>query len=227
MGSRGEPTEEDAWAQCDACQKWRLLPKDHVVDEGKKWTCALVGRSCGERANDAIEEPLKLDQFARKHFNKDNEKHTAVADAAIAAGRQDDITSSEDLIPFVQKMTQFSKTDRKGTRLGALRAYVRDQCAEEDLSSRTRFYDGIEDIVKAKDEKLLEFVKRRGVVAVVKSCCGLEVKYGAASGLRPRAAIAFSVKEHTLAGATRLARLETFKTLGLIKKFEKQLQKLK
>ena len=26
-----EQTEDDAWAQCDACQKWRLLPKDHVV----------------------------------------------------------------------------------------------------------------------------------------------------------------------------------------------------
>ena len=30
-----EQTEDDAWAQCDACQKWRLLPKDHVVDEGQ------------------------------------------------------------------------------------------------------------------------------------------------------------------------------------------------
>ena len=45
--------EDDAWAQCDACQKWRLLPKDHVVDEGKPWTCSLVGRSCDERADDA------------------------------------------------------------------------------------------------------------------------------------------------------------------------------
>ena len=33
-----ETTEDDAWAQCDACQKWRLLPKDTVVDEGKQWT---------------------------------------------------------------------------------------------------------------------------------------------------------------------------------------------
>ena len=52
-----ETTEDDAWAQCDACQKWRLLPKDHVVDEGKQWTCSLVGRSCDERADDAVEEP--------------------------------------------------------------------------------------------------------------------------------------------------------------------------
>ena len=44
--------EDDAWAQCDACQKWRLLPKDHVVNEGKQWTCSLVGRSCDERADD-------------------------------------------------------------------------------------------------------------------------------------------------------------------------------
>ena len=34
--------EDDAWAQCDACQKWRLLPKDHHVDEGKQWTCSLA-----------------------------------------------------------------------------------------------------------------------------------------------------------------------------------------
>ena len=47
--------EDDAWAQCDACQKWRLLPKDHVVDEGKQWTCSLVGRSCDERADDDTE----------------------------------------------------------------------------------------------------------------------------------------------------------------------------
>ena len=47
--------EVDAWAQCDACQKWRVLPKGHVVDEGAAWTCATVGRSCDERADDADE----------------------------------------------------------------------------------------------------------------------------------------------------------------------------
>ena len=44
-GSDSEPDDvdgDDAWAQCDACQKWRLLPKDHVVDEGADWTCSLV-----------------------------------------------------------------------------------------------------------------------------------------------------------------------------------------
>ena len=59
-GSDSEPDDvdgDDAWAQCDACQKWRLLPKDHVVDEGADWTCSLVGRSCDERADDAVEEP--------------------------------------------------------------------------------------------------------------------------------------------------------------------------
>ena len=50
-----EQVEDDAWAQCDACQKWRLLPKDHVVDKGKQWTCSLVGRSCDERADDDTE----------------------------------------------------------------------------------------------------------------------------------------------------------------------------
>ena len=59
-GSDSEPDDvdgDDAWAQCDTCQKWRLLPKDHVVDEGAAWTCSLVGRSCDERADDAVEEP--------------------------------------------------------------------------------------------------------------------------------------------------------------------------
>ena len=59
-GSDSEPDDvdgDDAWAQCDTCQKWRLLPKDHVVDEGAAWACSLVGRSCDERADNAVEEP--------------------------------------------------------------------------------------------------------------------------------------------------------------------------
>ena len=42
-GSDSEPDDvdgDDAWAQCDTCQKWRLLPKDHVVDEGAAWACS-------------------------------------------------------------------------------------------------------------------------------------------------------------------------------------------
>ena len=39
----------------DACQKWRLLPKDHVVDEGQTMDLFLVGRSCDERADDDTE----------------------------------------------------------------------------------------------------------------------------------------------------------------------------
>ena len=53
---RKEAAEVVAWAQCDACQKWRVLPKDHVVDEGAAWSCSAVGRSCDERADDAVEE---------------------------------------------------------------------------------------------------------------------------------------------------------------------------
>ena len=50
--------------------------------------------------------------------------------------------------------------------------------------------------------------------------------YGNDSGLRRRNPIAFSVEQYGLPKATRLARFETYKTLGLIKKFLKQLKKL-
>lgn len=61
--------DEDAWAQCDACQKWRLLPKNYVVDESKAWNCASVDRSCDERADDAEiieeeQEPLRVNDKA-------------------------------------------------------------------------------------------------------------------------------------------------------------------
>ena len=80
--------------------------------------------------------------------------------------------------------------------------------------------------MKAKDEDLLKLVKRKGVVTVVKSCCGKTVNYGDDSGLRKRSPIAFSVKEHGLDGATRLARRETYTTLGVFEKFEEQLKEL-
>jgi hypothetical protein len=52
-----EDEEEDAWVQCDACQKWRLLHEDDdVVEEGMEWTCADVGRRCEEPADDAAAE---------------------------------------------------------------------------------------------------------------------------------------------------------------------------
>ena len=229
MGSRGEPTEEeDAWAQCDACQKWRLLPKDHVVDEGKQWTCSLVGRSCDERADDAFEEPLKLDQFAKKRFVKDDKKHTAVVDAAIAAAQEAGHRESKDLFPYVWNATGFARKGKRGRAIHHdLTEYVRSQCAEEDRSGRARpFYDGITDIVTAEDEDLLKFLKRKDVVVAVKSCCGKTVYYCVDSGLRPRGSIAFSVDEYGLPEATRLAKLETYKALGPIEKFEKQLQKL-
>ena len=230
MGSRAEPTEaeDDAWAQCDACQKWRLLPKDHVVDEGKQWTCALVGRSCDECADDAIEEPPKLDQFARKRFDKDDKKHPAVVDAAIAAARKAGHRESKDLFPYVWNATRFARKDWKGRDIHLhLSAYIISQCAEEDRSKKkTPWWYGVTDIVKAKDEDLLKFVKRKDVVVAVKSCCGKTVYYCVDSGLRPRATISFSVEEHTLAGAKRLARLETYKALGPIEKFEEQLKEL-
>ena len=44
--------DNDTWAKCDACQKWRVLPENYVVDENSSWTCDMVGRSCDERADD-------------------------------------------------------------------------------------------------------------------------------------------------------------------------------
>ena len=164
MGSRAEPTEaeDDAWAQCDACQKWRLLPKDHVVDEGKQWTCALVGRSCDECADDAIEEPPKLDQFARKRFDKDDKKHTAVVDAAIAAARKAGHRKSKDLFPYVWNATRFARKDWKGRDIHLhLSAYISSQCAEEDRSKKTPWWYGVTDIVKAKDEDLLKTAREK------------------------------------------------------------------
>ena len=171
----------------------------------------------------------KLDQFKKKRFDKEDEEHIAVVNAAIAAARKAGHRESKDLVPYVWNATQFRRKDRKGLkREFHLNQYVNSQCAEEDRSGRARpFYDDIEDIVEAEDEDLLKFVKRKDVVVAVKSCCGKTVYYCVDSGLRPRAHIAFSVKEHGLAGATQLARRETYTTLGLRDTtFLKQLQKL-
>ena len=171
----------------------------------------------------------KLDQFAGKRFVKDDKKHTAVVDAAIAAARKAGHRESKELFPYVWNATRFARKDYRGRHIHHdLTAYVSSQCAEEDRSKQTPWWYGLTDIVKAKDEDLLKFVKRKDVVFAVESCCGKMTEYGEDSGLRRRAAIAFSVDEHGLDGATRRARLETYKALGLrVKKFLKQLQKLK
>eukprot|EP00198_Chlamydomonas_reinhardtii_P003176 XP_001692512.1 predicted protein [Chlamydomonas reinhardtii] len=31
--------QEDVWAQCDGCQKWRRLPPGTVLDESQPWYC--------------------------------------------------------------------------------------------------------------------------------------------------------------------------------------------
>ena len=99
-GSDSEPDDvdgDDAWAQCDTCQKWRLLPKDHVVDEGAAWTCSLVGRSCDERADDAVEEPagtvtppLSVEPVSLKDLDTtpQRKKARALAAADLAAIRE-------------------------------------------------------------------------------------------------------------------------------------------
>ena len=187
----------------------------------------LGGREAVEASLSEHGEPPKLDQFAKKKFDKDNKKHIAVVDAAIAAARKAGHRESKDLVPYVWNATRFMRQDRKGSStVFHLNQYVNSQCAEEDRSGRTRFYDGITDIVTAEDEELLNFVERDGAVVVVESCCGKTVQYGTASGLRRRCSIEFSVDQYGLAGATRLARLETYCTLGVIEKFEKQLKEL-
>ena len=183
-------------------------------------------------------EPLKLDTFKGKLFlvkkanGKVDEKKMAARQAVVLAAIEDGrnnagLTESNDLAGHVFQVTGFLMKNGGRDVAAAVRAFVRSQCAEEDRSGRTRFYDGITDIVTAEDEELLNFVERDGAVVVVESCCGKTVQYGTASGLRRRCSIEFSVDQYGLAGATRLARLETYCTLGLIKKFEKQLKKLK
>jgi len=171
----------------------------------------------------------KLKQFAGIKFNKDDEKHTAVVDAAIAAARKAGHRESKDLVPYVWNATRFMKKNRRGRKTTYwLSQYVYGQCAAEDRTRKAPpWWDGIADIVTAEDEKLLEFVKRKDVVVAVKSCCGKTVYYGDDLGLRPRGSIAYSVEEYGLDGATRLARRETYTTLGVIEEFEKQLKKLK
>ena len=212
-----------------------------AVDKGQKQKKAAAARRATTKSveklggREAVEaslsehgEPPKLDQFAKKKFDKDNKKHIAVVDSAIAAARKAGHRESKDLAPYVWNATRFARKDWKGRDIHLhLSAYISSQCAEEDRSKKTPWWYGVTDIVKAKDEDLLKFVKRKDVVVSVKSCCGKQVYYGEDSGLRPRAAISFSVKEHGLPEATRRARLETFKTLGLRDtKFLEQLQKL-
>jgi hypothetical protein len=212
-----------------------------AVDKGQKQKKAAAARRATTKSveklggREAVEaslsehgEPPKLDQFAKKKFDKDNKKHIAVVDSAIAAARKAGHRESKDLAPYVWNATGFARKDYRGRNLPLLNKYISAQCAEEDRSGRTRFYDGITDIVAAEDEDLLKFVKRKGDVIIVKSCCGKVVEYGEASGLQRRATIAFSVEQYGLPEATRLARLETFKTLGLRDTtFLKQLKKLK
>ena len=190
----------------------------------------LGGREAVEASLSEHGEPPKLNQFANRVFDKDNKKHIAVVDSAIAAARKAGHRESKDLAPYVWNATRFARKDWKGRDIHLhLSAYISSQCAEEDRSKKkTPWWYGVTDIVKAKDEDLLKLVKRKGVVTVVKSCCGKTVNYGDDSGLRKRATIAFSVDDHGLPEATRLARLETFKTLGLRDTtFLKQLKKLK
>ncbi len=181
------------------------------------------------RARAAPAEP-KLDQFARKRFDKDDKKHTAVVDAAIAA---EDRSLPSDAALEAMTGHQLRKLmarrgvgrdpqDRKEDFIDKLKAH-----AAGETYKKTPWWYGITDILKAPDEELLKFVKRKGDVIIVKSCCGKVVVYGEDSGLRRRSCIAFSVEEYGLDGATRRARLETFKTLGLRDtKFLEQLQKL-
>ena len=100
-----EQGEDDAWAQCDTCQKWRLLPKDHVVDEGAAWTCSLAGRSCDERADDAVEEPagtvtppLSVEPVSLKDLDTtpQRKKARALAAADLAAIREAYAREKED-----------------------------------------------------------------------------------------------------------------------------------
>jgi len=170
----------------------------------------------------------KLDAFKGMVFVTADKKKTAVVDLAIAAARDAGHVESKHITPFVFETTGFLRKKNGRPVRAALGDYVRSQCDKQHRSKPEKpWWDGIENIVEAEDEKLLDFVKRKGAVFAVKSCCGKDVDYGSGSGLRKRGTIAFSVEKYGLPEATRLALLESYKTLGLRdNKFLKQLKKL-
>ena len=186
-------------------------------------------------------EPLKLDAFKGKAFvvkkrdGKPDEKkmaaRKAVVDAAIEDGRKNaGLTNNTDLANHVFDKTGFLRK-KDGRQVGsALADYVTAQCAAKDRSTREKpWWDGLKSLATAKAPKLVFVeVDGEGNAKTAWSCQKKSVFYPAASGLTTeRSPIPFSVAAFGEKGATQLALEESQSALGLLRKFEKQVKKLR
>ena len=77
---------------------------------------------------DKRDEPLHVRSFAGKIFDPNDEEHTAMVRVAIAAGRDEDKTTSSELVTYVFGATGFRRTTKGGSRVGrGLSRYVNGQ----------------------------------------------------------------------------------------------------
>ena len=186
-------------------------------------------------------EPLKLDAFRGKAFvaknthGKVDEKkmkaRQAVVLAAIEDGRQNaGLTESTELLTHVYDKCGFLRNERGKNVGAALGHYVTAQCAAGDRSGKAPpWWGGIRSLAKATKAQLV-FVERvgEGNAVAAWSCKKKEVCYAADSGLRrKRASIGFSVEKLGEGPATQCAFEESQSALGLLRKFEKQVKKLR
>jgi len=57
-----EAEVQQNWAECDSCQKWRLLPSTCIVADGAPFQCADAHRSCEYTGDDEkAEEELEVE----------------------------------------------------------------------------------------------------------------------------------------------------------------------
>lgn len=186
-------------------------------------------------------EPLKLDEFKGKAFlaknshGKVDEKkmkaRQAVVLAAIEDGRQNaGLTESTELLTHVYDKCGFLRNERGKNVGAALGHYVTAQCAAGDRSGKAPpWWGGITNLAKATKAQLV-FVERDGEGKAVAawSCRKKKVYFPAGSGLKDcRCSVGFAVEKYGEAGATLLAFEESQSALGLLRKFEKQVKKLR
>ena len=186
-------------------------------------------------------EPLKLDTFKGKLFlvkkanGKVDEKKMAARQAVVLAAIEDGrnnagLTESNDLAGHVFQVTGFLMKNGGRDVAAAVRAFVRSQCAEEDRSGKERpWWDEVTNLAKATKAQLV-VVERDGEGNAIAawSCRRQQVNYPADSGLIPkRGSIGFSAEVLGEKAATQFALEESQSALGLLKKFEKRLKKLR
>jgi len=179
---------------------------------------------------DKRDEPLHVRSFAGKIFDPNDEEHTAMVRVAIAAGRDEDKTTSSELVTYVFGATGFRRTTKGGSRCHwHLTQYVGSQCAEEDRSTKEEaWWHCIKNLATAKDQLVFKETNRAGVVKAVWSCKKKDVNYPADSGLTAkRRPIGFSAEVFGEPGATLLAIQESQSALALLKKFKQQVKKLR